>query len=205
MIVISDFTELKSDPRSGGISARDFGASKFCFGVNAAPKLVAVWCDENSGEELNFKIYDFDRELKFCLQGPIIYAKFELRAAQIWLARRDGEGQITILIYDYDGELKSNLALPDELRNSGVWMDELPQIGSMAVGLGAGQDGNRSFLLRADGSELNLTAELEEDLSFLFATKGKGGENDELEQKYAQDHECKDKQNSELKPRQKRM
>ena len=109
------------------------------------------------------------------------------------------------MIYDYDGELKSNLALPDELRNSGVWMDELPQIGSMAVGLGAGQDGNRSFLLRADESELNLAAELEEDLSFLFATKGKGGENDELEQKCAPDRECKDKQNSELKPRQKRM
>ena len=67
MIVIGDFTELKSDPRSGGISAADFGASKFCFGVNAASKLVAVWCDENSGKELNFKIYDFDRELKFCL------------------------------------------------------------------------------------------------------------------------------------------
>lgn len=31
-----------------------------------------------------------------------------------------------------------------------VWMDELPEIGDTAVGLGAGQDGNRSFLLRAD-------------------------------------------------------
>ena len=109
------------------------------------------------------------------------------------------------MIYDYDGELKSNLALPDELRNSGVWMDELPQIGGMAVGLGAGQDGSRSFLLRADGSELNLTAELEEGFSFLFATKGKGGENDELEQKCASARECEDKQNSELKRRQKRM
>ena len=28
MIVISDFTKLKSDPRSGGISARDFGAGE---------------------------------------------------------------------------------------------------------------------------------------------------------------------------------
>lgn len=98
------------------------------------------------------------------------------------------------MIYDYDGGLKSNLALPDELRNSGVWMDELPQIGSMAVGLGAGQDGNRSFLLRADESELNLAAKLKEDFSFLFATKGKGGENDELEQKCAPARECEDKQ-----------
>ena len=97
------------------------------------------------------------------------------------------------------------MALPEELRNSGVWMDELPQIGGMAVGLGAGQDGNRSFLLRADESELNLAAELEEDFSFLFATKGKGGDSDELEQKCAQDHECKDKQNGELKYRQKCM
>jgi len=105
------------------------------------------------------------------------------------------------LIYDYDGELKSNLALSDELRNSGVWMDELPEIGDTAVGLGAGQDGSRSFLLRADGSELNLTAELEEGFSFLFATEGKGGENDELEQKCAPDRECKDKQNGELKRR----
>ena len=84
-------------------------------------------------------------------------------------------------------------------------MDEPLQIGGMAVGLGAGQDGSRSFLLRAGGSELNLTAELEENFSFLFATEGKGGENDELEQKYSQDHECKDKQNSELKHPQKRM
>ncbi|WP_299187276.1 hypothetical protein [uncultured Campylobacter sp.] len=105
------------------------------------------------------------------------------------------------MIYDYDGELKSNLALSDELRNSGVWMDELPEIGDTAVGLGAGQDGSRSFLLRADGSELNLTAELEEGFSFLFATEGKGGENDELEQKCAPDRECKDKQNGELKRR----
>lgn len=205
MIVINDFTELKSNPRNGGISAASFGASKFCSHIDAASKLVAVWSDDNSGEELNFKIYDFDRELKFSLREPIIYAKFEPRAAQIWLARRDGEGQITILIYDYDGELKSNLALPDKLGNSGVWMDELPQIGSMAVGLGAGQDGSRSFLLHADRSGLNLTAELEEGFSFLFATEGKGGENDELEQKYAQDHECKDEQNSELKRQQKRM
>lgn len=28
VIVISDFTELKNDPRSGGISARDFGAGE---------------------------------------------------------------------------------------------------------------------------------------------------------------------------------
>jgi len=76
------------------------------------------------------------------------------------------------LIYGYGGELKSNLALPDELRNSGVWMDELPEIGGMAVYLGAGQDGSRSFLLRADESELNLTAKLEEDFSFLFALEG---------------------------------
>lgn len=76
------------------------------------------------------------------------------------------------MIYDYDGKLKSDLALPDELRKSGVWMDELPEIDSMAVGLDAGQDGSRSFLLRADGSELNLTAELEEDFSFLFALEG---------------------------------
>lgn len=119
--------------------------------------------------------------------------------------RDDGKGQIAILIYGYGGELKSNLALPDELRNSGVWMDELPQIGSMAIGLGAGQDGSRSFLLRADGSELNLTAELEEDFSFLFSTEGKSGDNDELEQKCAPYRECKDEQNSELKRRQKRM
>ena len=39
----------------------------------------------------------------------------------------------------------------------------------------------------------------------MFATKGKGGENDELEQKCAPARECEDKQNSELKPRQKRM
>lgn len=194
MIVIGDFTEFKSDPRSGGISARDFGASKFCFNVDIASKLVAVWSDENSGEELNFKIYDFDRELKFSLQEPIIYAKFEPRAAQIWLARRDGEGQITTLIYGYGGELKSNLALSDELRSSDVWMDELPQIGGMGVDLGAWQDGSRSFLLHADGSELNLTAELEEDFSFLFATKGKGSKNDELEQKCAPARECEDKQ-----------
>jgi hypothetical protein len=51
------FTELNSDPRSGGISARDFGASKFCSHIDAASKLVAVWSDENSGEELNFEIY----------------------------------------------------------------------------------------------------------------------------------------------------
>ena len=57
MIVISDFTELAGDPRSGGISAADFGASKFCFVVAAASKLVAVWSDETGGEELNFKIY----------------------------------------------------------------------------------------------------------------------------------------------------
>ena len=144
------FTELKSDPRSGGISATSFGTSKFYFDVDTVTKLIAVWSDETGGEELNFKIYDFDRKLKFCLRELIIYSEFEPRAHQIWLARRDGDEQISILIYDYDGGLKSNLALPDELRNSGVWMDELPQIGSMAVRLGAGQDGSRSFLLHAD-------------------------------------------------------
>ena len=81
MITIKNFTELKSDPRSSGISAVDFGASKFCFNIDTVAKLVAVWSDDNSGEELNFKIYDFDRELKFSLREPIIYAKFEPRAA----------------------------------------------------------------------------------------------------------------------------
>ena len=42
MIVISDFAKLKSDPRSSGISAADFGASKFCFGVNTVAKLTTV-------------------------------------------------------------------------------------------------------------------------------------------------------------------
>ncbi len=69
MIVISDFTELKSDSRSGGISVADFGASKFCFNVDTVAKLVAVWSDENSGEELNFKIYDFDRELNLAFES----------------------------------------------------------------------------------------------------------------------------------------
>ncbi len=34
MIAIRDFTELKSDPRNGGISAADFGASKFCSHID---------------------------------------------------------------------------------------------------------------------------------------------------------------------------
>ena len=63
-------------------------------------------------------------------------------------------------------------------------MDELPQTGGMAVGLGAGQDGSRSFFLHAKGSGLNLTAELEDDFSFLFVTAGK---KDELEGNYAPD------------------
>lgn len=46
MITIKNFTELKSDPRGGGISAADFGASKFCFDVDTATKLIAVWSDE---------------------------------------------------------------------------------------------------------------------------------------------------------------
>jgi hypothetical protein len=46
VIVINDFTELKSDPRSGGISAADFGASKFCSHIDIASNLVAVWGDE---------------------------------------------------------------------------------------------------------------------------------------------------------------
>lgn len=176
MIVISDFTELDGDPRYGGINAADFGASKFCFSVGALAKLVAVWGDEYEDEEPGFKLYGFDRKLKFSLNEPIIYAKFEPRAAQIWLARRDSKKQISILIYGYGGELRANLALPDELENSGVWMDELPQTGGMAVGLGAGQDGSRSFLLQAKGGGLNLTAELEDDFSFLFVTAGKNGE-----------------------------
>lgn len=57
MIVISNFTELKSNPRSSGINTADFGASKFCSHIDTASKLVAVWSDENSGEELNFEIY----------------------------------------------------------------------------------------------------------------------------------------------------
>ncbi len=57
MITIKNFTELKSDPRSGGISAADFGANKFCSHIDTAFNLVAVWNDETGGEELNFKIY----------------------------------------------------------------------------------------------------------------------------------------------------
>ena len=182
MIVISDFTELDGDPRYGGIDAADFGASKFCFSVDTLAKTVAVWGDEYEDEESGFKLYGFDRKLKFSLNEPIIYAKLEPRAAQIWLARRDSAKRIDILIYGYGGELRANLALPDELENSGVWMDELPQTGGMAVGLGAGQDGSRSFLLQAKGSGLSLTAELEEDFSFLFVTAGK---KDEREGNYA--------------------
>ena len=176
MIVISDFTELDGDPRYGGINAADFGASKFCFSADTLAKLVAVWGDEYEGEEPGFKLYGFDRKLEFSLNEPIIYAKFEPRATQIWLARRDSKKQISILLYGYGGELRAKLALPDELENSGVWMDELPEMGGMAVGLGAGQDGSRSFLLQAKGSGLNLTAELEDDFSFLFVTAGKNGE-----------------------------
>ena len=76
MIVISDFTELDGDPRYGGISAADFGASKFCFSADTLAKLVAVWGDEYEGEESGFKLYGFDRKLKFSLNEPIIYAKF---------------------------------------------------------------------------------------------------------------------------------
>ena len=182
MIVISDFTELNGDPRYGGINAADFGASKFCFSADTLAKLVAVWGDEYESEEPGFKLYGFDRKLKFSLNEPIIYAKFEPRAAQIWLARRDSKKQISILLYGYGGELRANLVLPDELENSGVWMDELPQTGGMAVGLGAGQDGSRSFLLQAKGSGLNLTAELEDDFSFFFVMAGK---KDEREGDYA--------------------
>ena len=149
MIVISDFTELDGDPRYDGINAADFDASKFCFSADTLAKTVAVWGDEYEDEEPGFKLYGFDRELKFSLNEPIIYAKFEPCAAQIWLARRDSKEQISILLYGYDGELRANLALPDELENSGVWMDELPEMVGMAVALGAGQDGSRSFFLRA--------------------------------------------------------
>lgn len=69
VIVIRDFTELKSDPRNGGISAADFGASKFCSHIDTAFNLVAVWSDEYDGEELNFKIYDFDRKLNLAFES----------------------------------------------------------------------------------------------------------------------------------------
>nr|WP_315113304.1 hypothetical protein [uncultured Campylobacter sp.] len=46
MITIKNFTELKSDPRIGGISAADFGTSKFCSHIDTAFKLVVVWSDE---------------------------------------------------------------------------------------------------------------------------------------------------------------
>lgn len=58
MIVISGFTELKSDPRSGGISAADFGASKFRFHIDTAFKLVAIW-----GYEANSKLISYSYEL----------------------------------------------------------------------------------------------------------------------------------------------
>lgn len=189
MIVVSDFTELAGDPRYGGVNATDFGASKFCFDVDTAAKLVAVWGDEDGGDEPDFKLYGFQHELKFSLAEPIIYAKFEPRARQIWLARRDSEEQISILIYGYDGEFRANLALPDELGDSSVWMDELPEMGGMAVGLGAGQDGSRSFLLHADESELNLTIELEDDFGFLFVLFETEGENTKREQAFKRESE----------------
>ena len=46
VITIKNFTELKSDPRSGGISATSFGTSKFCSYIDIASNLVAVWGDE---------------------------------------------------------------------------------------------------------------------------------------------------------------
>ena len=57
VITIKNFTELKSDPRIGVISAADFGASKFYSHIDTAFKLIAIWSDEYDGEELNFKIY----------------------------------------------------------------------------------------------------------------------------------------------------
>jgi len=69
VIVISDFTELDGDPRYGGINAADFGASKFCFSVGTLAKLAAVWSDEYEGEEPVFKLYGFDRKLKFSSQA----------------------------------------------------------------------------------------------------------------------------------------
>ena len=80
MIVISDFTELDGDPRYDGINAADFDASKFCFSVGTLAKLVAVWGDEYEDEEPGFKLYGFDRKLKFSLNSRLNLASAQNHA-----------------------------------------------------------------------------------------------------------------------------
>lgn len=168
MIVICDYQPLPYHPKWGGVNADSFGALDHCFDADPVARLAAVWADESSESEPKFALYGFEQRLKLQLDEPIIYAKFEPRAQQIWLARRDSDEQITILIYSYDGTLRANASMDDELGGSDVWMDELPEAGAMAVELGAGQDGCRSFLLRLGKDGLKVTAKLDDDLIFLF-------------------------------------
>ena len=72
MITIKNFTELKSDPRGGGISAADFGASKFCSHINAASKLVAIWGYEANSKLISYSYELAGKKIKVSKRGEII-------------------------------------------------------------------------------------------------------------------------------------
>ncbi len=164
MIKLQYYTKVDTDPTQS-VNPKKFRVKAGCFDTDNFAKCLIKW-DEDKGI---FEFLSFDKTLLWKLNAPICEAKLDPESQLVWLVQRDSKEQVTVLVYDYNGNQKASLTMEDKFCQSDFIITPLPQPMSIALDFAAGQDGSQAYFLQFADDKIRIINELEKDLSFVFA------------------------------------
>lgn len=125
-------------------------------------ELIACWSEEHG-----LTIAEFNGKTRFTLPGSYSGMCFDPRDGYLWVARRDGNSHITVLVLDQWGTVLAQLAMDDPLYQSMCLFTPLPDPGQAVLCLAAGQDGSRDSVLQRCGERLEILRTLPDDRVFV--------------------------------------
>ncbi len=143
MIKLQYYTKVDTDPTQS-VNPKKFRVKAGCFDTDNFAKSLIKW-DEDKGI---FEFLSFDKTLLWKLNAPICEAKLDPESQLVWLVQRDSKEQVTVLVYDYNGNPKASLTMEDKFCQSSFIITPLPQPMSIALDFAAGQDGSQAYFLQ---------------------------------------------------------
>lgn len=167
-IVIDTYQKVDFNPKFA-INPNKFNPKQDCFDMDNHNQKAITWNEETGYVKFfDFSIPKFKRTLLWQLDLPICYAKLCPTNQWVWLIERNHQHKITILLYDYQGNLLASQSVDDDYGWAEFLITKLPEDNAIMLMFAYGQDGYFDYLVKWTDDKLQIQKPLDDDLSFLF-------------------------------------
>lgn len=167
-IVIDAYQKVDFNPKFA-VNPNKFNPKQDCFDMDNHNQKAITWNEETGYVKFfDFTIPKFQRTLLWQLDLPICYAKLCPTNQWVWLIERNHQHKITILLYDYQGNLLTSQSVGDDYGWAEFLITKLPENNAIMLMFAYGQDGCFDYLVKWTDDKLQIQKPLDDNLSFLF-------------------------------------